>query len=110
MRRVIIGRNITVSFSMLTSQTKHLLGHPEPALHRLTLELLRHWEKQAVDANYQNYYLNYLDTLPAENQEEQINQEIKYTLENRSHFFRIQKAMDLRQEAADKLRAKVQRL
>jgi hypothetical protein len=51
------------------------------------------WLNKQVDDRYQNHFLVYLDTLSNKDAEAAIAKEIKLTLENKSHFFKIASAM-----------------
>lgn len=81
---------------------------PSPnQIQHLIKELLRVWSSKSIDEKYQNYFLTYLDTLPSPHLDTQIAEEIKATLENRSHFFRIGRAMDSHDECVSRLKSQL---
>lgn len=77
-------------------------------MHNLIKELLKVWSAKKVEEKYQNYFLLYLDTLPKKEAEGEIAREIKLTLENKSHYFRIARARVNRSTIMEKVRQSIE--
>ena len=95
------------------------LVHIQPQTHsrkeshkmqQLIKELMKVWSNKGVEENYQNYFLTYIDSLPEHIVELEISREIKKTLENRSHYFNINKSLNLHNTSIAKLKLAIEKV